>query len=90
MGGVLPIVFSRTSFAICMMGKSCQHILRVHKVMTFSPIPPQTVFSAPDDTSVSGYSVRELMQGGDKVFLILDGTPYSLRITRAGKLILTK
>lgn len=36
------------------------------------------------------YSVRELMQGGAQVQLILDNAAYTLRVTRAGKLILTK
>ncbi|MEX5727662.1 hemin uptake protein HemP [Rhodovulum iodosum] len=36
------------------------------------------------------YDARDLMQGGTSVVIDLDGQPYLLRITRAGKLILTK
>ena len=36
------------------------------------------------------YDARQLVDGGLQARLILDGTPYLLRITRAGKLILTK
>ncbi|MEE4121137.1 MAG: hemin uptake protein HemP [Paracoccaceae bacterium] len=37
-----------------------------------------------------GHDVRHLMRGGTQAVLMLDGVAYSLRITRAGKLILTK
>nr|WP_076649982.1 hemin uptake protein HemP [Pontibaca methylaminivorans] len=36
------------------------------------------------------HDARELTRGGDTAELVLDGKPYMLRITRAGKLILTK
>ncbi|WP_233488853.1 hemin uptake protein HemP [Rhodovulum sp. 12E13] len=36
------------------------------------------------------HDVRQLMRNGTQAVLMLDGTAYSLRITRAGKLILTK
>lgn len=36
------------------------------------------------------YDARNLMQGGTSAVIELDGQPYVLRITRAGKLILTK
>ncbi|MEM9636382.1 MAG: hemin uptake protein HemP [Pseudomonadota bacterium] len=36
------------------------------------------------------YDVREIMRGGGQVRMLLDGQTYFLRITRAGKLILTK
>jgi len=36
------------------------------------------------------HDVRQLMRGGTQAVLTLDGMAYSLRITRAGKLILTK
>lgn len=36
------------------------------------------------------HDARELTAGGDTAELVLDGKPYMLRITRAGKLILTK
>jgi|TARA_R110002073_G_scaffold22414_4_gene77399 hemin uptake protein HemP len=35
-------------------------------------------------------SARDLMQGGTQAQIELDGKIYDLRITRAGKLILTK
>ena len=36
------------------------------------------------------YDARELMQGVSQICLVLDDQTYFLRITRAGKLILTK
>lgn len=36
------------------------------------------------------YDVRDLISKGVQARLVLDGQPYFLRITRAGKLILTK
>ncbi|MCX7559247.1 hemin uptake protein HemP [Sulfitobacter sp. F26204] len=36
------------------------------------------------------YSARDLTEGGDLAQIVLDGQIYTLRITRAGKLILTK
>lgn len=36
------------------------------------------------------YDARELVEGGAQARVVLDGTIYVLRITRAGKLILTK
>ncbi|MCV3272849.1 hemin uptake protein HemP [Roseobacter sp. WL0113] len=36
------------------------------------------------------YDVRDLIVSGVQARLVLDGQPYFLRITRAGKLILTK
>ena len=36
------------------------------------------------------HDVRTLMTGGTQAQLLLDGVAYTLRITRAGKLILTK
>ena len=40
--------------------------------------------------SLPAHDVRALTRGGTQAVLMLDGTAYSLRITRAGKLILTK
>ncbi|WP_146591672.1 hemin uptake protein HemP [Puniceibacterium confluentis] len=42
----------------------------------------------PDD--VPTFDVRDLIQDGIQARLVLDGQTYTLRITRAGKLILTK
>ncbi|MEP2922427.1 hemin uptake protein HemP [Sulfitobacter sp.] len=36
------------------------------------------------------YDVRELVHENGQAHLLLDGATYTLRITRAGKLILTK
>jgi hemin uptake protein HemP len=36
------------------------------------------------------HDARDLTAGGARAILVLDGMAYSLRITRAGKLILTK
>jgi len=36
------------------------------------------------------HDARSLTMGGDTATIVLDGKAYTLRITRAGKLILTK
>jgi len=36
------------------------------------------------------YAARDLTEGGDLAQIVLDDQTYTLRITRAGKLILTK
>lgn len=41
-------------------------------------------------TDIVTYDVRDLIATGVQARLVLDGQPYFLRITRAGKLILTK
>lgn len=41
-----------------------------------------------DETAT--YDARDLIQNGIKAQILLDGQTYTLRITRAGKLILTK
>ncbi|HBS49805.1 MAG TPA: hemin uptake protein HemP [Rhodobacteraceae bacterium] len=41
-----------------------------------------------DDTA--SYDARDLIVNGTKAEIVLDGQTYTLRITRAGKLILTK
>lgn len=48
-----------------------------------SPAPPQ---SPPQPL----HDARALTQGGPSAQIVLDGQVYTLRITRAGKLILTK
>lgn len=40
--------------------------------------------------SVTTYDARDLIKDGTQICLILDEQQYVLRITRAGKLILTK
>lgn len=58
--------------------------------MTTTLKPPPTVAQVPVPDTLPAYDVREIMQDGGQARLILDGAAYSLRITRAGKLILTK
>lgn len=47
---------------------------------------PQPTSAVP----ITTYDARELITDGVQACLILDGQQYFLRITRAGKLILTK
>ncbi|MDX1820988.1 MAG: hemin uptake protein HemP [Paracoccaceae bacterium] len=49
-----------------------------------SPTPPQR----PDP--LPSHAARDLTEGGTQARIDLDGQIYTLRITRAGKLILTK
>lgn len=51
-------------------------------------IPRQT--PAPEQPKLATYDARELVDGGVQACILLDGQQYFLRITRAGKLILTK
>ena len=45
----------------------------------------------PNDTGfVPTYDARDLMRDGTQICIILDNQRYFLRITRSGKLILTK
>lgn len=57
--------------------------------MTMMRNPPD---AAPLDKSekTASYDARDLILNGVKAEIILDGQTYTLRITRAGKLILTK
>ena len=50
--------------------------------------PPQQV--QPETTALPTYAARDLTQKGGQAQIILDDQTYTLRITRAGKLILTK
>ena len=43
-----------------------------------------------DQPRVETYDARELVPNGVQASIVLDGQVYYLRITRAGKLILTK
>lgn len=54
--------------------------------MSVTSTPPQ---QTPAPTWPS-YCARDLTQGADQAHIVLDGQTYTLRITRAGKLILTK
>jgi hemin uptake protein HemP len=54
--------------------------------MNYLSSPPQPSSSS----EIITYSARDLIQNGQTVKIILDEQTYTLRITRAGKLILTK
>ena len=54
--------------------------------MTFHSAPPKQTPSQPLPT----YSATDLTLGGDLAQIALGAQTYTLRITRAGKLILTK
>jgi hemin uptake protein HemP len=41
-------------------------------------------------TNIATYDARDLVKDGTQACILLDGQTYFLRITRAGKLILTK
>jgi len=51
----------------------------------------QPVFPAPqNDADIPVHAAEVLTAGGAQARIVLNGQVYSLRITRAGKLILTK
>ena len=50
--------------------------------------PSQTANA--QDGALPTHDVRNLTRCGDQAHLVLDGQTHTLRITRAGKLILTK
>lgn len=54
--------------------------------MTQAPKPSTDV----DTQKLDVYDARDLITNGVQASIILDGQVYFLRITRAGKLILTK
>jgi hemin uptake protein HemP len=51
-------------------------------------IPDPNALERSEDTVT--YDARDLIPNGVKADIVLDGQTYTLRITRAGKLILTK
>jgi len=53
----------------------------MNRVLARQSTPPETV---------PFHDARELVAGGQVAQIVLDGQIYTLRITRAGKLILTK
>ena len=57
--------------------------------MTFMQNLPTPRSIDPVDDTVT-YDARDLVRNGIKADIVLDGQTYTLRITRAGKLILTK
>lgn len=54
--------------------------------MSFHSVPPKHEHQQVLPT----YSARDLTEGGELAQIALDAQTYTLRITRAGKLILTK
>ena len=54
--------------------------------MSFYSTPPKHI-PAP---ALPTYRARDLMEDGDVAQIVLDELTYTLRVTRAGKLILTK
>ncbi|MEX0308996.1 MAG: hemin uptake protein HemP [Tateyamaria sp.] len=46
--------------------------------------------AVPDAQHIDTYDARDLVKNGVQASITLDGKVYYLRITRAGKLILTK
>ncbi|GHC22881.1 hemin uptake protein HemP [Gemmobacter sp. LW-1] len=52
-------------------------------------VDPRALMSLPADTTPS-HDALALTAGGNLARIVLHGQVYSLRITRAGKLILTK
>ncbi|MEL6679915.1 MAG: hemin uptake protein HemP [Pseudomonadota bacterium] len=51
---------------------------------------PRATTPVPEIPDMPTYDARDLITEGTQARLVLDGTTYYLRITRAGKLILTK
>jgi len=56
------------------------------------PMSPSSAMQAPDSPSTTAqvHDARTLTGGAQTARIVLDGQCYILRITRAGKLILTK
>lgn len=54
--------------------------------MSFHTPPP----NRPEAPALPTYAATDLTKGGDLAQIVLDGQVYTLRITRAKKLILTK
>lgn len=51
---------------------------------------PKPVEFEEDSATIPTFDARDLIAGGVQARLVLDGQCYFLRVTRAGKLILTK
>lgn len=56
----------------------------------FAPLDFQPVREGAQSVSMPSHDARNLTQGGSLARIMLDGQAYTLRITRAEKLILTK
>lgn len=55
--------------------------------MSLQQSPPQTTSH---QSALPTYDARDLTQSGELAHIVLEEQVYTLRITRAGKLILTK
>lgn len=55
-----------------------------------APFPQPSVERKAPKSEPPHHDARSLTEGGVEARIHLDGTPYVLRITRLGKLILTK
>lgn len=53
-------------------------------------LQPKTIESAHPAGDLPTYDAQHLVMNGDQARIVLDDKVYTLRITRAGKLILTK
>ncbi|WP_299507555.1 hemin uptake protein HemP [uncultured Roseobacter sp.] len=58
--------------------------------MALTQTPPKAIQTTPETENLPAYNAREIVGKGTQARLVLDGQTYFLRITRAGKLILTK
>lgn len=56
-------------------------MMTAHSVVQIKPTAP---------SNLPTYDAKDLTQGGDQAQIVLGDQTYTLRITRAGKLILTK
>ena len=57
-------------------------------MIVMTEVPRPTIVKSASD--IDTYDARDLVKDGFKACILLDGQAYYLRITRAGKLILTK
>lgn len=58
--------------------------------MTYLAPIPQQIAPQPTPEPLPTYDARDLVGTNGQSHIVLDGAQYVLRITRAGKLILTK
>ena len=58
--------------------------------MTLMEQPGRIAAQAPFEDNIPTYDARDLVSNGVQARIVLDNQTYTLRITRAGKLILTK
>ncbi|MEM8579782.1 MAG: hemin uptake protein HemP [Pseudomonadota bacterium] len=57
---------------------------------TITRVFPTSANPHPQDETIATYNARDLIENGVQAHIVLDTQVYTLRITRAGKLILTK